>query len=512
MGEDAAEPPTVEKLIEAQIGDDKHKTMFVGEDLPAHKHDGLVTMLRANSDVFAWSFAEMPGMDPNVAFHMLNIDDKFHPVRQKIRNMRKAKKTELLQKSKSCWKQALFDQCSILVGCQMSYPFQRRMEDQERTAFVTDRGVYCYTVMSFGLKNAGATYQHLVDHMFKDMIGKSMEVYIDDMVVKSEQKESHFLDLQKTFDILRQYRMKLNPAKCSFGMSSGKFLGYLMTHRGIEANPEKIRAIREMPSPRTKKEVQKLAGRLAALNHFISRSSDRFKPFFDVLNKAVNFGWTDECEKAFDEIKQYLSTPPVLVSPKTGQPIGVYLAATENATYFQGRQIIVYLEYPLKRILERADDSSRLAIWSNFLRAYEIKYETRTTEKGHALAALLEDFPVDDIKTVAGEEEELFKPIESTTDQTRGESSMEVDTPEPLWTVFTDGSSNVGGAGVGRVILTPEGSRIEKATRLGFQASNNEAEYEAAIIGLKVVKQLDAKNVKLVTDSTLVVNQFLGPT
>ncbi|XP_026417472.1 uncharacterized protein LOC113312955 [Papaver somniferum] len=312
-----------------------------------------------------------------------------------------------------------------------------------------------------------------------------------------------------------------------------------------------------MPSPRTKKEVQKLAGRLANLNRFISRSSDRFKPFFDVLKKAVNFGWTDECERDFNEIKQYLSTPTVLVSPKTRQLVRVYLAATENDVsavlfvtdphekhvyfvsksltgaetrykkvekislvllhasrrlkpYFQRRQIVVYSEYPLNRILERADDSNRLAIWSNFLVAYEIKYETRTAEKGHALTALLADFHVNDIGTVTEEEKLLNKPINSTTNQTGRESAMEIDTPGPLWTVFTDGSSNVGGAGVGCVILTPEGSRIEKAIRLGFRASKNEVEYEAAIIDLKAAKQLDAKNVKLVTDSTLVVNQFLG--
>ncbi|XP_026458540.1 uncharacterized protein LOC113359060 [Papaver somniferum] len=126
------------------------------------------------------------------------------------------------------------------------------------------------------------------------------------------------------------------------------------------------------------------------------------------------------------------------------------------------------------------------------------------------MAALIAYFPVDDIQTVTEEEGDLFKPIESATDQTGGEYAMEVDTPEPLWTVFNDGSSNVGGDGVGCVILTPEGSRIEKATMLGFQASNNEAEYEDAIIGLKAVKQLDAKNVKLVTDSMLVFNQFPG--
>ncbi|XP_026396131.1 uncharacterized protein LOC113290764 [Papaver somniferum] len=475
MGEDAAEPPTVEKLIEVQIGDGKHKKTFVGADLPAHERDGLITLLRANVDVFAWSFAEMPGTDPNVACHRLNIDEKFHPVRQKIRNMAQRKKDGVTAEVEKLLEAGFIRQCSIPAVCLMPYPFQRRMEDQEHTAFVTDRGVYCYTVMPIGLKNAGETYQHLVDHMFKDLIGKTMEVYINDMVVKSEQKESHFLDLQKTFNILRQYRMKLNPAKCSYGLSSGKFLGYLMTHRGIKANPEQIRAIREMSSPRTKKEVQKLAGRLVALNCFISRSSDRFKPFFDVLKKAVNFGWTDECGKDFDEIKQYLSTPPVLpvyfVSKSlTGaetrykkiEKIALALlhASRRLKPYFQGRKIIVYSEYPLKRILERVDDSTRLAIWSNFLGAYEIKYENINAEKGHALAALLAYFDVDDIETVGGGEEELFKVIESATDQTGG-------------------------------------SRIEKATRLGFQASNNEAGYEAAIIGLKAVKQLDAKNVKL---------------
>lgn len=125
-----------------------------------------------------------------------------------------------------------------------------------------------------------------------------MEVYIDDMVVKSKQVESHLLDLQRTFDRLRQYHMKLHPAKCSFGLSSGKFLGYLMTHRGIVANTDQIRDIQDMPSPKTKKEVQKLTGRLDAISQFISRLSDRCKPFFDILRKAATFWWTSECEDA----------------------------------------------------------------------------------------------------------------------------------------------------------------------------------------------------------------------
>ena len=131
-------------------------------------------------------------------------------------------------------------------------------EDQEKSAFVTSQGLYCYRVMPFGLKNAGATYQRLVNQMFKKQIGRNVEVYVDDMLVKSRKEEDHLDDLRETFNTLRQYNMKLNPSKCAFGVSSGKFLGFIVSQRGIEANPEKVRAILEMSSPRTTKEVQSL--------------------------------------------------------------------------------------------------------------------------------------------------------------------------------------------------------------------------------------------------------------
>ncbi|XP_022562420.2 uncharacterized protein LOC111208018 [Brassica napus] len=128
-------------------------------------------------------------------------------------------------------------------------------EDQEKTSFMTSRGIYCYKVMPFGLKNAGSTYQRLVNMMFADKIGRTMEVYIDDVLVKSLEAEDHISHLQKAFSTLKKYNMKLNPAKCSFGFSSGKFLGYIVTHRGIGANPEQIRAIHSIPSPKNVKEA-----------------------------------------------------------------------------------------------------------------------------------------------------------------------------------------------------------------------------------------------------------------
>ena len=137
--------------------------------------------------------------------------------------------------------------------------------------------------MSFGLKNVGATYQRLVNRMFSKQIGRNMEVYVDYMLVKSREELAHLDDLKETFTTLKQYQMKLNPAKCVFGVASGKFLGFMVSQRGIEANAENVQAIINITSPKTVKEVQKLTGRIAALNRFVSRATDKCLPFFKIL-------------------------------------------------------------------------------------------------------------------------------------------------------------------------------------------------------------------------------------
>ena len=112
--------------------------------------------------------------------------------------------------------------------------------DEEKTSFITDQGTYCYRVMPFGLKNTEATYQRLVNQIFKGLIGNSMEVYVDDILVKSKEEADHLTHMAEAFHILKRYQMKLNPAKCAFGVSSGKFLGHLISRLGIEANPKKV--------------------------------------------------------------------------------------------------------------------------------------------------------------------------------------------------------------------------------------------------------------------------------
>src|ERR1700731_3762635 len=182
-------------------------------------------------------------------------------------------------------------------------------EDEEKTSFVTPFGVFCYVKMPFGLKNAGTTYQRGMQMAFHDQIGRNIEAYVDDLVVKSKKKEDLIPDLLETFNSLRRNQIMLNPEKCSFGVDAGKLLGFLVSQRGIEANPEKIKAIEDMSPPRSVREVQKLTGCMAALSRFISRLGDRGLPFFKQLRQHDRFKWSQESEEAFQNLKRYLSSP-----------------------------------------------------------------------------------------------------------------------------------------------------------------------------------------------------------
>ena len=201
--------------------------------------------------------------------------------------------------------------------------------DQEKTSFVTSQGLFCYKVMPFGLKNAGATYQRLMNKMFAHQIGRNVQVYVDDMLVKSLRKDDHLDDFWETFDTLRLYNMKLNPYKYAFEVTTGKFLGFMVSQRGIEINLEKIWAIMELELPKTIKEVQSLNNKITALNRFVSKAKDKCLPFFHTLRKS--FKWMDECQKAFEELKKYLSSLPLLSLSKPREELYLYLAISQVA-------------------------------------------------------------------------------------------------------------------------------------------------------------------------------------
>jgi hypothetical protein len=163
--------------------------------------------------------------------------------------------------------------------------------------------------MLFGLKNAGATYQRAIQACFKRQLNKNVEAYVDDVVVKTRNSDTLIADLEETFASLREYRWKLNPNKCVFGVPSGKLLGFIISHRGIEANPEKISTITNMRAPTCIKNVQ-------ALNRFISKVGERGLPFFKLLKHQEKFVWTPEADQALAQLKDFLSKPPVLTTPR----------------------------------------------------------------------------------------------------------------------------------------------------------------------------------------------------
>ena len=319
---------------------------------------------------------------------------------------------------------------SFLDAFQGYHQIPLATDDQEKTAFVTPIGNYHYKVMPFGLKNAGSTYQRMMTKMFEPQLGRSIEVYINDMVVKSKVVFEHVEDLMNIFGILRKHKLHLNASKCSFGVSSEKFLGYMVTHRGIEVNPDQIKVINDLQAPRNLKEVQKLIGMTAALNRFISRSVERCRPFFCLLHKWQGFEWTEECAVAFQQLKEYLSRPPIMSSPEVDEVLFAYLAVVPHAVsfvliredngvqrpvyyvskslheaevrylslekailavvhatrklshYFQAHIVVILTQLPLKSILRSADYTGGIAKWGIILGVFDIKYMPRTSVKG----------------------------------------------------------------------------------------------------------------------------------
>jgi hypothetical protein len=166
--------------------------------------------------------------------------------------------------------------------------------DQLATSFITPFGMFCYVIMSFGLRNAGATYQRCMQHIFGDHIGWTVEAYVDDIVVKTRKADNLVHDLRVAFDCLRANGVKLNPEKCVFGVSRGMLLGYIVSQRDIEPNPEKVVALDRMGPIRDLMGVQKVLGCLAALSRFISRLGEKGLPLYRLLKKHEHFSWTVE--------------------------------------------------------------------------------------------------------------------------------------------------------------------------------------------------------------------------
>nr|GEV89709.1 reverse transcriptase domain-containing protein [Tanacetum cinerariifolium] len=279
--------------------------MAIGGTLSVKGRTELCSLLKENLDIFAWQPSDMTGVPRSVAEHRLNIQEGYSPIRQNKRGHaskhEKAIQAELAE------------------------------SDEEKMAFHTDQGVYCYTKLPIDLKNAGATYQRLVDKAFDRKIGQNVEVYVDDLVIKSHTEVEMLRDISETFCTLRKINMKFNPKKCAFRAVEGLFLGYMISPEEIKPCPDKTKAVLQFSSPRTIKEVQSLNGKLASLNRFLSKSAKKSLPPFKTLKKCIkksNFHWTSKAEQAFKQLKQHLSKLPLLVAPKPKEEPIVYMSTS----------------------------------------------------------------------------------------------------------------------------------------------------------------------------------------
>ncbi|XP_022853744.1 uncharacterized protein LOC111375176 [Olea europaea var. sylvestris] len=523
----------VEELEGVQVcAKDPTKELKVEHKLQPSTRNEIVAFLRQNLDVFAWNHGDMRGIDPNIACHKLQVDPSVRPKQQKRRPLnperyealnkeeqkllhngflREAKypkwvaNSVLVKKHNGDWRVCI-DFIDLNKACPKdSFPLPRidqmvdatvRHEllsfmdaysrynqipmyglDQEHTSFVTDRGLYCYRVMPFGLKNTGVTYQRLVNSMFSQQIEKTMEVYVDDMLVKSIKAKDHRQHLTEMFDILRKYGMKLNQRKCAFGVSSRRFLGYIVNNRGIK------------------------------------------------------FEWTKECQDAFNELKRQLAQPPLLSKPKADEVLKLYLSVSEHAIsailtreengvqhtvyyvskalheaelryssveklaftllitmrklrpYFLELPIEVLTNSSLRQTLQRPDTSGWMVKWAVELGQFDIKYTPRSSIKGQALTDFVSEFCNVPIK------------------------ELQEETP---WRFYVDGSSTGERSGASVVLISPIHRIFYETLPFDFKASNNEAEYEALIAGTRMASGLGISDLIIHSDSQLVVNQVNG--
>ncbi|XP_070004427.1 uncharacterized protein [Nicotiana sylvestris] len=346
----------------------------------------------------------------------------------------------------------------------------------------------------------------------KVYVGANLDQGMKDMTRIPPGVMTHKLNEDPSYLPVKQKKRKHGSFKNQGRRIRGKFLGFLVSNRGIEVNPTQIKAIEEIPNILTnKKEVQRLTGRIAALGRFISKSSEKCFKFFSAVKKHDHFEWNGECQKALRNLKTYLSNPPLLAKPKAGEKLLIYLAISEVAVSAvlvqeeQGKQSPIY--YVSKYLLDaetRYPQLEKLALalimasrkLGPYFQCHPIivvtTYPLRNILHKHELSA---DFVADFSHGIQLEAEKELQVFNGANPRT--------------WTLFTDGSSNVRGAGLGVVLVAPAGETIRQAIKC-HSITNNEAEYEAMIAGLELARELDISQIIIKSDSQLVVNQILG--
>ncbi|GJW97107.1 reverse transcriptase domain-containing protein [Tanacetum coccineum] len=321
----------------------------------------------------------------------------------------------------------------------------------------------------------GATYQRLVDKAFHKQIGRNLEVYVDDLVIKSRNEDEIIRDIEETFRTLREINMKLNPKKCIFGVEEGMFLGYKVNTKGLNVCPDKVDDVLSLPSPKCLKDVQKLNGKLASLNRFLAKSAKKSLSFFKTLKRCTKKSdscWTDEAESAFRQMKQHIAEIPMLTAPEEKEELIVYLAAAKET---------------ISAVLITEREAKQIPIYfiSHTLRGLEVNYtsmEKLVLALVHASKHLKRYFQAHLIIVITDQ------PIK--TDHGRLYSRA---TRRRCYDGDLGRTSGTVDIVYGWVIL-----------RRWFRTTNNKAGYEALIAVLRVAEQMETKNLQANVDSRLV--------
>uniref|UniRef100_A0A2N9FEI0 RNA-directed DNA polymerase n=1 Tax=Fagus sylvatica TaxID=28930 RepID=A0A2N9FEI0_FAGSY len=500
------------KLVNLANEGEEPREVKIGTRCAAEQKEALIALLREFHEIFAWSYQDMPGLDTDIVVHKIPLKPECKPVKASTATDEARSHFEDQGRGGKAI-EGRFPKHSNLFGLGSQYSpgaekgrkttnvvfsfmdgfsgynqIKMAEEDKSKTAFITHWGTFVYDVMPFGLKNAGATYQRAMVTLFHDMIHHEIE----------------------------KYQLRLNPNKCAFGVTSGKLLGFIVSGRGIEIDPAKLTATCE--------------------------------PLFKLLRKDVKIKWTEDCQRAFDKIKEYLLNPPILVPPTPGRPLILYLTVQEasmgcmlgqqdetgkkeQAIYYlskkftepETRYLLVektccalawaskklrqYMLYyttwlvsrmdPIKYIFEKPALTGKIARWQVLLSEFDILFVARKAIKGQAIADYLADYPSEQLELMDSEFPD--------------EDVMTVDEDNHgRWKLYFDGAANAVGSGIGAVLVSPKGQQTPIAVKLGFDCTNNMTEYEACIVGLQAALEFGAYELEVFGDSLLIVSQTNG--
>ncbi|PKI59973.1 hypothetical protein CRG98_019640 [Punica granatum] len=403
----------------------------------------------------------MPGLDPSIVEHFLPLDTKkFPPKRQQLRRQRASLLLRIKEEVVKQINAGFLEVCTYSEWVANIVPVEKK---DGRVRVCVD-----YRDLNKASPKDNFPLPHIDRAMvtlFHDMMHKEVEVYVDDMIAKSKEGEDHLINLKRLFDRLKEYKLRLNPVKCTFGARSGKLLGFVVSERGIEVDSDKVKAIKELPPLSTVREVRGFLGRLNYIARFIANLTDKCQPLFRLLRKNAAMEWDHECQKAFDTIKAYLIQPSILVPPVPNRPLILYLTVRRQS---------------LGCMLGQEDESTSAerAIYYLSKKFTEGESNYPEIEKmccalGQAIADHLAEFPIDDNTPI------------NTDFPDEGVLQVDEEKEEPTWKMYFDRVINSVGSGVGVVLISPDGRHYPVAAKVDFSCTNNVVEYEACILGLQ---------------------------